>query len=186
MNEGSAAHAATIVARGHHHGGVSPDLGHAHRHLHCGLSSYRRKKEVFPTRHGERGQEGEDQTRTEASKGCRRERAGPRLNPAPGQGASPPHPATARPRHSGLTLAAGAGQQELVLGQGLACTAHHLQALTAGQEGELAIGALDHEACKRSDTLPSACEKPDIGLNSPRFLPPQHHCFSYVSFQSLS
>ena len=82
MNEGGA-------ARGHHHGGVSPDLGHAHRHLHRGLRSYRRKKEVFPTGHGGRGQEGVDQTRTEASKGCRRDRARSRLNPAPGQGASP-------------------------------------------------------------------------------------------------
>lgn len=107
------------------------------------------------------------------------------MNPAPGQRASPPHAATARPRHSGLTLAAGAGQQELVLGQGLACVAHHLQALTAGQEGELAIGALEHEACKRSKTLLPAYEKLAVGLNSPRFLPPQHRCFSHISFPSL-
>lgn len=52
VNEGGAAHAATIEARGHHDGGVSPNLGHAHSHLHRGLSGCRRKEGVFPVGHG--------------------------------------------------------------------------------------------------------------------------------------
>lgn len=47
VNESSAAHAAAIVARGHHDGGVSPNLGHAHGHLHGGLSGCRKKEGVF-------------------------------------------------------------------------------------------------------------------------------------------
>lgn len=37
MNEGSAVHAAAIVTRGHHHGGISTHLSHADSHLYCGL-----------------------------------------------------------------------------------------------------------------------------------------------------
>lgn len=63
VNEGGAAHAATIVARGHHHGGVSPSLGHAHGHLHRGLVTGGRKKSSLQAMVGET--KGEDQTRTE-------------------------------------------------------------------------------------------------------------------------
>lgn len=93
VNEGSAAHAATIVARSQHHGDVSSDLGHAHRHLHRGLSSCRRKEGGSSLW----AMQGESRRRKRAGLGPWgkqgvQKRQASRLNPAPGPRSLAAHP----------------------------------------------------------------------------------------------
>lgn len=104
----------------------------------------------------------------------RRDRQDLGLNPAPGQGASPHTQPPPGSWNSGLTLPRPSRQQELVSWAGPGVHATTSRA-TAGQKGNRHWSP-EHEACKRSKTLLPAWGKLAVGLNSPRFLPPQHRC----------